>query len=266
MIRKIRPRLTYANVMSSIAVFVVLGGGAYAATALPNNSVGTKQIKKNAVTAAKIKGNAVTGAKVKNGSLTGADLKVSTLPKVPSAANADNAGHASNADNATKAANADNATNAGHAGAADTATTANGLAAPEAFHEIGAPGEPGFLSGAFNYPSGSPAVSLQTAGFMKDHDGFVHLKGIVQSGTDSVVFALPAGYRPADKKLVAFTSYCNNCSTTDSNSDTLDQPSVLVAIIGAGINLPGAPDGSLIISGPPGTEASLDGLTFRAGA
>ena len=38
--RKLRAQLTYANVMSSIAVFMVLGGSAYAAATLPKNSVG----------------------------------------------------------------------------------------------------------------------------------------------------------------------------------------------------------------------------------
>jgi hypothetical protein len=38
--------LSYANVMSSLAVFIVLGGVAFAATQLPKNSVGTKQLRK----------------------------------------------------------------------------------------------------------------------------------------------------------------------------------------------------------------------------
>src|SRR3954462_14082848 len=71
----IRKRLTYANVMSTLAVFLVLGGGAaLAATQLGKNTVGTKQLKKNAVTAAKIKNGAINGAKVADGSLTGADV------------------------------------------------------------------------------------------------------------------------------------------------------------------------------------------------
>jgi hypothetical protein len=37
--RRIRSHLTYANVMATIAVFLVLGGGAYAAFHLPKNSV-----------------------------------------------------------------------------------------------------------------------------------------------------------------------------------------------------------------------------------
>ncbi|MGN6274853.1 MAG: hypothetical protein ACTHNP_02855 [Solirubrobacterales bacterium] len=99
--KKIRKRLTYANVMSSIAVFLVIGG-ATAFAALGKNTVGSKQLKKNAVTAAKIKNNAVTtnkiknnavnGAKVQDGSLTGADINLGALGTVPSAANANTVG------------------------------------------------------------------------------------------------------------------------------------------------------------------------------
>lgn len=67
--RLIRKRLTYANVMSSIAVFMVLGGAAYAA-----KKIGTGQLKANAVTTAKIKKNAVTTAKIKNGAVNFAKI------------------------------------------------------------------------------------------------------------------------------------------------------------------------------------------------
>jgi hypothetical protein len=51
--RRLKGKLTYANVMVTILAFIVLGGAAYAATKLPKNSVGTKQIKNQAVTGAK---------------------------------------------------------------------------------------------------------------------------------------------------------------------------------------------------------------------
>ncbi len=53
--RQMRDRLTYANVMATLAFFIALGGAsAFAATQLAKNSVGTKQLKKGAVTTAKI--------------------------------------------------------------------------------------------------------------------------------------------------------------------------------------------------------------------
>jgi hypothetical protein len=54
-----RPRLTYANVTSSVALFLALGGTGYAVTQLPRNSVGTRQLKSNAVTSTKIRPGAV---------------------------------------------------------------------------------------------------------------------------------------------------------------------------------------------------------------
>jgi hypothetical protein len=78
-VKQIRRRLTYANVMSSIAIFVVLGGAAVAATQLPKNSVGSKQLKKKAVTAAKIKKNAVTAAKIKKDAVTAAKIKAGAV-------------------------------------------------------------------------------------------------------------------------------------------------------------------------------------------
>lgn len=119
--KAIRKRLTYANVMSSIAVFLVLGGGAaVAASQLGKNSVGTKQLKKNAVTAAKLKNNAVTNAKLADGAVTsgkladnavtGAKVDEGSLGQVPSAGKATTAGHANTAANATHATTAGNAT------------------------------------------------------------------------------------------------------------------------------------------------------------
>jgi hypothetical protein len=55
----VRPTLSYANVMSSVAVFVALGGTGYAVTKLPRNSVGATQLKANAVTSSKIRARAV---------------------------------------------------------------------------------------------------------------------------------------------------------------------------------------------------------------
>lgn len=47
-------RLTYANVMATIAIFVALGGASYAALSLPANSVGTRQLKRGSVTPSKL--------------------------------------------------------------------------------------------------------------------------------------------------------------------------------------------------------------------
>jgi hypothetical protein len=107
-------KLTYANVMATVAVFIALGGASYAATRLPKNSVGTRQLKKGAVSTAKIMDQAITAAKIQNGALTGAQINASTLGAVPDASHATSAVHAATADSATHAATA--------ASAADAAT------------------------------------------------------------------------------------------------------------------------------------------------
>jgi hypothetical protein len=47
-------RLTYANVMSTLAVFIALGGASYAVASLPAHSVGRRQLKAGAVTTANL--------------------------------------------------------------------------------------------------------------------------------------------------------------------------------------------------------------------
>jgi hypothetical protein len=93
--RKIRPHLTYANVMVTILAFVVLcGGSALAAAQLGKNSVGSRQLKAKSVTTGKVAPNAINGSKVQNGTLTGEDINLSQLGTVPSATTAASAGNA----------------------------------------------------------------------------------------------------------------------------------------------------------------------------
>jgi hypothetical protein len=113
-LKQIRRYLTYANVMSSLAVFLMLGGAtAFAATKiganeLKANSIKTGKIVKEAVTAGKIKvgavtesriadgavttnkiaDSAVTTGKIANDAVTGDKVKESTLGTVPSAVKA----------------------------------------------------------------------------------------------------------------------------------------------------------------------------------
>lgn len=68
--KKLRSRLTYANVMSSLAVFLVLGG----ATAFAATKIGSNEIKANAILTGKIKKEAVTAGKIKNAAITNSKL------------------------------------------------------------------------------------------------------------------------------------------------------------------------------------------------
>lgn len=79
-VQQIRQRLSYANVMSTLAVFLVLSGGAaYAAKKIGSHelrggAVTTAKIKRNAVTRSKIKAKAISTAKIVKGAVTNARL------------------------------------------------------------------------------------------------------------------------------------------------------------------------------------------------
>ncbi len=231
-----RPKLTFANVISCLALFIALGGLAVAA-GLPKNSVGTKQLKKNAVTAVKIKAGAVgatkiqngavgvtkiqdhaiTGAQIADGSLTGAQVNASTLGIVPNA---------------------------------ERANRADSLPPPEAWHLVGAPGEPQFQNGWEDF---EPESLLEPVAFFKDHEGIVHLKGRATRSTSgsNLIFALPPGFRPAQNKISIQAVSCE-CS------------SGFVGELDISGTKPAEPTNSGAIYGPTATTVGLDGVTFRA--
>jgi hypothetical protein len=96
----LKPRFSFANVISVVALFVALSAGAYAAFSLPKNSVKSKNIVNGQVKKADLAAKSVDGSKVKPNSLGGANIDESTLGQVPSALNATNATNATNAGNA----------------------------------------------------------------------------------------------------------------------------------------------------------------------
>jgi hypothetical protein len=203
-----RERLTYANVMTALALFLAIGGVSYAATQLPKNAVGAKQLKKNAVTGAKIKKQTITAAKVKKGTLTGTQINLAALGTVP------------------------------------TAQLANTLAPAENWHAVVPE------NGWHNPPAGVP---IDPAGYYKDQNGIVHLRGLLEDGTPgNFLFHLPAGYRPTSGKAIAVLAFCGSCS-----------PSPLATplfIAGSGPGL----EGAVQAIAPAATSVGLDGITFRA--
>lgn len=62
--KRIHARLSYANVMSTLAVFLVLGGASAIAAKKQTQKIGTTQLKASAVTTAKIKNGAVQNSKL----------------------------------------------------------------------------------------------------------------------------------------------------------------------------------------------------------
>ena len=71
---KLRRRLTYANVMSTLALFIALGGSSYAAWSISGSDV---------------KNRSIAGKKLKRNTLTGKQIRESRLSRVPRARNAD---------------------------------------------------------------------------------------------------------------------------------------------------------------------------------
>jgi hypothetical protein len=73
--RQIKSRLTYANLVSTLALFLVLGGaGAYAAKK-NTKKIGTTQIKASAITEAKLKNGAVSNLKLQDSSVSNSKLQ-----------------------------------------------------------------------------------------------------------------------------------------------------------------------------------------------
>jgi hypothetical protein len=57
--RRLKERLTFANVAASLALFIALGGTSYAAITLPRNSVGANQLRTGSVRSSEIKDRSI---------------------------------------------------------------------------------------------------------------------------------------------------------------------------------------------------------------
>lgn len=96
-LRSLGQRLTYANVVATIALFIALGGTGYAVT-----TIGSKQIRNNSIRSVDVRDNKLTSRDIRRRSLSGTDfganriggnaIKESTLGQVPSASRADSVG------------------------------------------------------------------------------------------------------------------------------------------------------------------------------
>jgi len=80
---RLRQRLTYANVMSTLAVFIALGGSSYAAITISGSSIENRSIPPK---------------KLKRDSITGKEIRESRLSRVPRARTAGRLGRFTAAD------------------------------------------------------------------------------------------------------------------------------------------------------------------------
>jgi hypothetical protein len=180
----LRKRLSYANVMATIAVFIALGGSSYAAL-----RVGSKQIADNSVRSRDIRDNNVKGKDVRNNSLGGVDVRDRSLTADDLARDSVGAGQIDESalGPVPKAVEADTIDGI------DSSQFLRGLPAPEAWHLVGAAGEPPFLNDWANGGGGFAPLR-----FYKDQLGIVHIQGTIATpGITNHVFTLPPGYRPA---------------------------------------------------------------------
>lgn len=105
-----------------------------------------------------------------------------------------------------------------------------------AWNEVGAVAQPAFANSWVNF-----GASWETAGFFKDANQIVRLKGLIKSGVITAgAFVLPVGYRPAQDAIFA------------------------TAVSGAAGELRVLTNGFVIPQAGNNTYFSLAGITFRA--
>jgi hypothetical protein len=115
------------------------------------------------------------------------------------------------------------------------------------------PGVPNFQNGWTDCPA---AWGWNSAGYFRDKNGIVHLKGLVQGGTiPSTIFELPAGFRPAMHHLFIVPVH-NNTGLPATPCSGYRQGRVTVWN-----------NGQVYAESPNGLTPlwfTLDGVTFRA--
>jgi hypothetical protein len=217
----LRRHLTYANVISTLCLFLVLGGGAaVAATKLGKSSVGTEQLKGEAVTKGKLGPDSVNSKKVVNGSLTGEDIVSSSLGKVPNASYADNAGHATtagSADSASTATTADTAANAekldGHTPSEFGAIL---LANPTA-HDGEITAEAYFsVSGSLSATAANLVPSILPNRKFRASDFAIHLEGEARAGISIHASLVVNG---TEEEVCTLTAVPSTCTPSASSID-----------------------------------------------
>ena len=245
---RLREKLTYANVMSTLAVFLLLGGGAYAAK---QKLIDTNDIANQAVTGKKIAKSTIKSKNLKDGKgVTGADVKDGAI------------------------GDADLGSGIGGAKLADGSVSVAKLPGEEGVRILGAAGNPSLGNGGDGdcvwTDVRSEIPELNPVGFRMDRFGTVHLSGLASSEeqagvgdeeggstppepndgiVDGTIFVLPNEYRPENAEIRI--------------GNTIAPVTLIVAgvnplVVGSDV----LPAGTVFMAGP--TNALLDGVSFKA--
>lgn len=185
MLARFRPRITYANVVATLALFIALGGGAYAAatingSSLKDRSVPGKKLKQRAITQKELGVTFLRGKdRIPAGDLTGTYAAPHVrLPQVIRVKDNPLTPYADPCDQGQTAILCGSATQFG----------------ARAWFNWGPPFGP--------------------VGFWRDPYRLVHLTGEFKEGqsTDKTVFILPPGYRPGHVVQFSVARQDPNCS------------------------------------------------------
>ena len=87
LLAKLRARLTYANVVATLALFIALGGVSYGAIrvgskSIANNSVRTQDLRNNDIRSKDIRNRTIIGRDVLTNTITGLQVREASLGKV----------------------------------------------------------------------------------------------------------------------------------------------------------------------------------------
>lgn len=204
--RRMIPTLSYANVMSTLAMFAVLAGGVgYAAT-----KIGSDDIRRGAVRAKHIQRNAVKTGKLGNDAVTGAKVDESTLDVVPEAA------FAREAEEATFASDAVDSDYLGGV-PASAYVLSNDRALARAGVNVNASGTP-LVTGWFNR-FGRPTVSHTPGSGVYD----ITMPTIDFDATERIAVATQRGTAPTMLSVTAGPGGSAQVRTFDADGDPADR-------------------------------------------
>jgi hypothetical protein len=195
-VRKLGSQVTYANVVATLALFLALGGGAYAVTA-KKNSVKSSSIKNGQVLNPDLGSGAVNGPKVADGSLSGADVADGSL------------------------------------GGSDTANPQpTGFGDGIGGSCFATPGLMCADDASNRWSNQPPAPQWAWPAYYLDSDGFVHLQGHVEfryvTTWSPVMFTLPIALKPAgllEDGRLKFLAHCTGCSSQTIEITVFAHPS-----------------------------------------